>query len=148
MAACAESIHRLALARFTATVSGKEFSGGILGGAIWAAPLGQAEALSVDLLGIGQLLMEAYSHLDLEVRRQLSPLGKALHRLLTGLLPFPGAAVLCPLEGTAAAIGYRGPLPTLAKEIAREARALLDLGWLSEAREPSGPGRAFVFRRP
>ena len=147
MAACAESIHRLALASFVARVDGKELSGSILGGAIWSAPLNQAEAVSVDLFGIGQLLLEAYSHLDLKVRRQLSPLGKALHRLLTGLLPCPGAAVLCPLEDLATAIGYRGLLPTLAEEIAREGQALLELGWLAEAREPSGPGRAFVFRR-
>ena len=85
-------------------------------------------------------LVESYTFIDWNTRKQLTPLGKALHRFLSGQKYQYRIALL----KLAATIGYDGRSNHMKKYIAKALDELVEIGWL-ERYDIKGSGRAVPF---
>lgn len=74
-------------------------------------------------------LLQGYTSIEMNVRMQLSRVGKALHRYLTSLL-LPGQAYRLPLDEVCVAIGYKGPADDAGRVLEQEVKILRAARWL------------------
>ena len=86
---------------------------------------------------MAQWLKESYTYIDWNTRRQLSALGKAIHRYLSG----QPRDYTIELGKLAATIGYDGRREHMRKKFADACEELVTVGWLCEYRI-SGSGRS------
>lgn len=90
---------------------------------------------------ISRMLEEAYSYIDWNTRRQLSPVGKAVHRFLSG----QGAKCAIGAEKLQSTIGCNRPFGKYMQELRRAMDRLKELGWLKHY-ELTGNGRSVPFQ--
>jgi hypothetical protein len=89
---------------------------------------------------ISRMLDEAYSFIDWNVRRQLTPVGKAIHRFLSG----QGKTYAIGAEKLQATIGCNRPFGKYMQELRRGMDRLKTLGWIKHY-ELRGNGRSVPF---
>ena len=85
-------------------------------------------------------LVESYTYIDWNTRRQLTPLGKALHRFLSG----QNMVYRIALVKLATTIGYDGRSNHMKKHIAKALDELVEINWLADY-DIKGSGRAVPF---
>jgi hypothetical protein len=89
---------------------------------------------------ISRMLEEAYSYIDWNIRRQLSPVGKAIHRFLSG----QGRCYSIGAEKLQSTIGCHRPFGKYMQELRRAMDRLQSLGWIKNY-DLSGNGRSVPF---
>jgi hypothetical protein len=89
---------------------------------------------------ISRMLEEAYSFIDWNIRRQLTPVGKAIHRFLSG----QGRSCTIGAEKLQSTIGCHRSFGKYMQELRRALDQLLKLGWIKHY-DLSGNGRSVPF---
>lgn len=89
-------------------------------------------------------LLKEYTFIDMNVRMQLSDIGKGLHKFLSGQLVGRSSYSITLIK-LQAAIGYQGEMKDFKRYISRELDKLIKIGWLSSA-EITGTGRRTPFK--
>lgn len=85
-------------------------------------------------------LLAEYTLIDMDIRRELSPLGKSAHKFLSSQLSRASPAYQIQLNKLKLAVGYRGAIKDFSRSLQGQLTLMQRLGWL-DAFEVAGTGR-------